>query len=71
MFNHLATQGNESAEPLPRRGPPPDSESTEQAPVPETAYMPYAEQPARSEPYRPYGEKPDPNEQVYEPYKDI
>ena len=73
MFNRFATQVNKSSEPpLPHPGPPPDSERVPQPPVPGTAYMPYAEKPALSEPsYKPYGEKPAPDEHAYEPYKDI
>ena len=57
MFNRLATQANEIPEqPLPDPGPPPDSEGAKQPAVPATAYMPYAEKPALSEPpYKPYG----------------
>jgi hypothetical protein len=73
MFNQLATQANEIPEPrLPDPGPPPDPERAEQPPVPATAYMPYPEKSAPSEPlYKPYGEEPAPNERPYEPYKDI
>ena len=72
MFNQLATQANEVPEsPLPHPGPSPDSERANPT-VPGTAYMPYTEEPALSEPpYKPYGEKPAPDEHPYEPYKDI
>lgn len=73
MFKQSATQASKSADPpLPKLGPPPDSERARQPPVPKTEYMPYAEKPALPEPpYKPYGEKPAPDAQPYEPYKDI
>ena len=73
MFNQLGTQANEAPEPrLPHLEPPPASERAKATPVPPTAYMPYAEMPALSEPsYKPYSEKPVPDEHPYEPYKDI
>jgi len=71
MVNQFATQANESVEPQVPQSPS-DSEGGKQPPVPSTAYMPYSEKPAPSEPpYKPYGEKPAPDEHAYEPYKDI
>lgn len=51
--------------------PAPDSERAQQPAAPGTKYMPYAEKPASEPTYKPYAENPAPDEQPYEPYKDI
>jgi len=72
MFNQLVTNRHKSPEsPIAHRGPPSDSESARQPPMPGTPYKPYSETPALSElPYKPYAEKPV-DEPPYEPYKGI
>lgn len=72
MFNQFATQASNSGEPpAPQPGPAPDSQHSQQPAVPGTKYMPYAEKPVSEPTYKPYAENPAPDEQPYEPYKDI
>ena len=72
MFNQLAGQASNSAEPpVPQLGPPPGSECAQQSAVAWTEYMPYVEKPASEPAHKPYAERPAPDEQPYEPYKDI
>jgi hypothetical protein len=59
MFKQSTTNGNQSpGPPLMDPGGLPDSERSKQAPLPES-------------PYRPYSEEPASDEAPYEPYKDI
>ncbi|HEV2395482.1 MAG TPA: hypothetical protein VGS27_00890 [Candidatus Sulfotelmatobacter sp.] len=72
MFNQQFTNGDKSAEQPPAHpGPPPNSESIRQPPLPSNPYKPYSETPALPEPpYKPYAEDPV-DESPYEPYKGI
>lgn len=72
MFNQFATQASKPGEPsTPQLGPAPDPERAQQPALPGPKYLPYAEKPASEPTYKPYAENPAPDEQPYEPYKDI